>query len=339
MGNILTKNDIHKIALKTKGGSTLGGRQVWFDRDVLRLNYDNRGEYLGEYLSEDSILVVSGKGTFYTSNFDLSNHYDKDILVIEKFDSNKVWTVALWDAEQKFYYLKRFQLEASSKPQNFLGENPESRLLLMSDVDFPRFEVIMGGNDAYRETLIVDAEEFIGVKSYKAKGKRLTTFEVGTINEIEPLRFKPAEETKTPEVEDADEDNAVETEVEEIQNEVEIENIVEEIETEAKPAKKAEPKPRSEKKAEPEIIAEPEKIVPDVQNVKFIVNGIDVENPDSETSVETVGNLKSEKTNLITPKSKTPVSSKSKSKETETSDDAQDIYRTKEDEDGQLTLF
>ncbi len=190
MGNLLTKNEVQKITLKQKGGSTLGGRQVWFDRDVLRLNYDNRGEFLGEFLSEDTILVVSSKGTYYTSNFDLNNHYDKDILVIEKFDSNKVWTVALWDAEQKFYYLKRFQLEPSVKPQNFLGDNAESRLMLMSDIDYPRFEVVFGGNDAYREVLVVDAEEFIGVKSFKAKGKRLTTFEVETINELEPIRFK-----------------------------------------------------------------------------------------------------------------------------------------------------
>jgi len=190
MGNILTKNDIHKIALKQKGGSTLGGRQVWFDRDVLRLNYDNRGEYLGEFQSDESILVVSGKGDYYTSNFDLANHYDKDIMVIEKFDSNKVWSVVLYDAEQKFNYLKRFQLEPSQKPLNFLGESAGSRLLLISDVDFPRFEVVFGGNDAYRETLVVDAEEFIGIKSYKAKGKRLTTYEVEAINELEPLRFK-----------------------------------------------------------------------------------------------------------------------------------------------------
>jgi topoisomerase-4 subunit A len=190
MGNILTKNDIQKITLKQKGGSTLGGRKVWFDRDVLRLNYDNRGEFLGEFLSEDLILVVSAKGDYYTSNFDLNNHYEKDILVIEKFDSNKVWTVALWDAEQKFYYLKRFQFEPSQKVQNFLGENHESRLMLMTDVDFPRFEVIMGGNDAYREPLVIDGEEFISVKSFKAKGKRLTTFEVETINELDPVRLK-----------------------------------------------------------------------------------------------------------------------------------------------------
>ncbi len=189
MGNLLTKNDIQKIALKQKGGSTLGGRQVWFDRDVLRLNYDNRGEYLGEFLSDDLILLVSSKGEYYTSNFDLNNHYEKDIMVIEKFDSNKVWTVALWDAEQKFYYLKRFQFETSQKKQNFLGDNAESRLVLLSDIDYPRFEVVFGGNDAYREALIIDGEEFIGVKSFKAKGKRLTTFDVETINELEPLRF------------------------------------------------------------------------------------------------------------------------------------------------------
>ena len=193
MGNILTKNDVHKIALKQKGGSTLGGREVWFDRDVLRFNYDNRGEYLGEFQSDDLVLVVSTKGEYRTTNFDLSNHFEKDILIIEKFDSNKVWTVVLFDADQKFHYLKRFQLEASAKPASFLGENPESQLILISDVDFPRFEVVFGGADAYREALVVDAEEFISVKSYKAKGKRLTTFEVEVINELDPVRFKPAE--------------------------------------------------------------------------------------------------------------------------------------------------
>ena len=208
MGNILTKNDIHKIALKQKGGSTLGGRKVWFDRDVLRLNYDNRGEYLGEYQSDDLILVVSAKGEYYTSNFDLANHYNKDILVIEKFDPHKAWSVVLYDAEQKFNYLKRFQLEPSQKPLNFLGESADSRLLLISDVDYPRFEVVFGGNDAYRETLVVDAEEFIGIKSYKAKGKRLSTFEVETINELEPLRFNaPAPTPESDEGNGEDEDN------------------------------------------------------------------------------------------------------------------------------------
>ena len=343
MGNILTKNDIHKIALKTKGGSTLGGRQVWFDRDVLRLNYDNRGEYLGEYLSEDSILVISGKGTFYTSNFDLSNHYDKDILVIEKFDSNKVWSVALWDAEQKYYYLKRFQLEASSKPQNFLGENPESRLLLISDVDFPRFEVIMGGNDAYRETLIVDAEEFIGVKSYKAKGKRLTTFEVETINELEPIRFNPVNESNNPEAEELDEDNVSDNEevlsgIDAKIGETEPETVKEKIAEVNPPKSKLQPQPKVVIEVHAEEKTEPEIITSEAQKVTFIVNGMVIETREVELDAESTEIEKSKKT-VPKAKSISPKSSKLKPKKAETSGGNEDIYRTKEDEDGQLTLF
>lgn len=215
MGNILSKNDVHKITLKQKGGSTLGGRQVWFDRDVLRLNYDNRGEYLGEFQSEDLILVVTSKGDFFTTSFDLANHYEKDIMIIEKFDPHKVWSVALYDADQKFYYLKRFQLEASQKIQSFLGENPESKLQLISDADYPRFEVVFGGNDAYREAFVVDAEEFIGVKSFKAKGKRLTTFEVEAINELEPVRFRE-EEPETANADESDLNEDAETAVDEM---------------------------------------------------------------------------------------------------------------------------
>jgi topoisomerase IV subunit A len=194
MGNILTKADVHKITLKQKGGSTLGGRKVWFDPDVLRLNYDGRGDYLGEFQSDDQILIVSKSGEFYTSNFDLTNHYDKDILRIEKFDGNKVWTCALYDADQKFYYLKRFQLEPSSKKQSFLGENPNSKLILFTDTVYPRVSVVFGGAESYREALDLDAEEFIGVKSFKAKGKRVSTFHVEAIAELEPLRFPEPEE-------------------------------------------------------------------------------------------------------------------------------------------------
>lgn len=196
MGNILTKNDIFKIALKQKGGSTLGGRHVWFDRDVLRLNYDKRGDYLGEFQSEDLILILSSKGEYYTSNFDLANHYEKDILIIEKFDPDKIWSLVLFDADQQYYYLKRFQLEATQKTLSILGENPESRLMLISAADYPLFKVEFGGNDAYREALTIDAEEFISVKSFRAKGKRITTFEVGAITELEPVRFKAPEENQ-----------------------------------------------------------------------------------------------------------------------------------------------
>ncbi|GAB1416610.1 DNA gyrase/topoisomerase IV subunit A [Paludibacter sp.] len=196
-GNILTKNDIYKIALKHRGGSTLGGREVWFDRDVLRLNYDKRGEYLGEFHSEDQILIISSAGDYYMSSFELTNHYDKDILIIEKYHANKIWSLVLFDADQQYYYLKRFQLEPTQKPLSILGDNAESRLILLSDQDYPRFEVKFGEGDAHREELVVDAEEFIGVKSYKAKGKRLTTYNVEVITELEPIRFKEPVENYT----------------------------------------------------------------------------------------------------------------------------------------------
>ncbi len=194
MGNILTKAEVHKISLKQKGGSTLGGRKVWFDQDVLRLNYDGRGKFLGEFQSEDQILVVHDNGEFYTSNFDVTNHYEAGIIRIEKFDVNKNWTAVLFDADQQFMYLKRFTFESSAKKQNFLGDNPNSKLKILTDVVYPRILVTFGGRDSYREALEIDADEFIAVKGFKAKGKRLSTFEIGDIKELEPIRFPEPEE-------------------------------------------------------------------------------------------------------------------------------------------------
>ncbi|GAB6012332.1 DNA gyrase/topoisomerase IV subunit A [Viscerimonas tarda] len=187
MGNLLTKADIHKISLKQKGGSTLGGRRVWFDPDVLRINYDERGEYLGEFQSNDQILVINKKAEFYTTNFDLTNHYEADILRIEKFNANKNWTAILYDADQGYVYLKRFTLESSAKKQSFLGENPESELRLLTDTAYPRIKVVFGGHDNYRDAIEVDVEEFIAVKSFKAKGKRLSAYQVQDVEELEPL--------------------------------------------------------------------------------------------------------------------------------------------------------
>lgn len=210
MGNILTKAEVHKISLKQKGGSTLGGRKVWFDEDVLRLNYDERGKYLGEFQSDDHILVVNQNGEFYTSSFEITNHYEAGIIRIEKFDINKAWTAVLFDADQKFMYIKRFAFEASAKKQNFLGENPESKLILLTDVVFPRILVTFGGRDNYREALEIDAEEFIAIKGFKAKGKRLSTFEIGEIKELEPTRFPEPEEEEEKkfevQIDDDDED-------------------------------------------------------------------------------------------------------------------------------------
>ncbi len=196
MGNILTKNDILRITLKHKGGSTLGGRNVWFDRDVLRLNYDNRGEFLGEFQSDDQILVITKTGDYYTTNFDLTNHYDADTKIIEKYDGDKIWSVALFDAEQNFPYLKRFTLEPSLKRVNFLGDNSASTMLHISSEVYPRFEIIFGGKDAERDPITLDVDEFIGIKSCKAKGKRICTWEIASVNELEPTRYPEPVETE-----------------------------------------------------------------------------------------------------------------------------------------------
>ena len=208
MGNILTKNEILKITLKQRGLSTMGGRKVWFDKDILRLNYDEKGVFLGEFQPEDKLLVVNKKGEYYTTTFDESNHFEESVLIVEKFDQNKVWSVALYDADAEYKYLKRFVMEPSVKPVRFLGENPKSELILISDTYYPRFEVSFGGNDAHREPIVIDVEEFIGVKGIKAKGKRIHTWDIAAIKEIEPLRFPQEEETKMEEPEEeADDDN------------------------------------------------------------------------------------------------------------------------------------
>ena len=186
-GNIVTRNEVHRFSLKEKGTSTLGGREVWFDRDVLRLNYDGRGEYLGEFMGEDKILVITKSGEYYLSTFDATNHYDHvDILRIEKFRPNHIWTAILFDADQGFPYLKRFTFEPSAKPQRFIGDNPKSRLILLTDTPGARFTVTFGGADSHRDPLEIDSTEFVGVKSFKAKGKRLTSFTLAEVTETDP---------------------------------------------------------------------------------------------------------------------------------------------------------
>lgn len=191
MGNIFTKNDVLKITMKQKGGSTLGGRQVWYDADVNRLNYDGRGQLLGEFNSDDLILMITKRGTYQNLSFELTTHFADDVLRVEKFDAEKIWTVALYDADQKFPYLKRFPLEESKKEVSFLGENAHSRMLLIMDDYYARLQVTFAPNadGSVYEPMVVDADEFIGIKSLKAKGKRLTTNEIASIEPLEPLRF------------------------------------------------------------------------------------------------------------------------------------------------------
>lgn len=187
MGNILSRNDVHKITLKHEGVSTLGGRKIWFDPDVLRLNTDQRGDFLGEFMGDDRILVVSRPSTFHFTSFDLSNHYSDNISIIEKFDAEKVWSAVFYDADQEYWYLKRFTMEGNGKPTSFVGENPENKLLILTDEKYPRFEVLFGGKNEDRPNEIIEGEEFIGVKSYKARGKRLSIYEIADVKEIEPL--------------------------------------------------------------------------------------------------------------------------------------------------------
>ena len=197
LGNLVTKYQIDDVRLVEKGSSTLGGREVWFDRDVLRLNYDGRGESLGVFQGEDQVLIITKTGEFFTSSYSDSNHYDDNILLIEKFDPHKVWTLALNDASLGFPYLKRFTFEPSAKPQRFVGTDAASSIILLTDTYYPRLEVTFGGNDAVRPALEIDAEEFIAVKSFKAKGKRISTFTIDKITELEPLRFPPEPEPET----------------------------------------------------------------------------------------------------------------------------------------------
>ena len=155
---------------------------------MLRLNVDKRGEYIGNFDGDDQILVVTKSGDFYTTSFDLNNHYDDDLMLIEKFDAAKVWTAVLYDDEQKYHYIKRFTFEMVKNRTSYLIVGGASRVDLLTDTVYPRIKVTFGGGDSFREPIEVDAEEFIGLKSYKAKGKRLSNYEVGGVEELEPLR-------------------------------------------------------------------------------------------------------------------------------------------------------
>ncbi|MCR4602936.1 MAG: DNA gyrase/topoisomerase IV subunit A [Prevotella sp.] len=194
-GNLLTKKPVHRIALKSQGRSTLGGRKVWFDPDVNRLNYDEHGRLLGEFYDEDQILVILPNGEFYLTNSDANNHYEDQLLRIEKYNPDKVWTAILFDADNQGYpYLKRFQMEGAKRKQCFIGDNPLSRLVLLSDQAYPMIRLSYGGKDEGRPEEDIDGEQFVAVKSFKAKGKRLTTFEIESIVELEP-KFVPTEQT------------------------------------------------------------------------------------------------------------------------------------------------
>ena len=204
-GNVLTKYDVKSITLKQKGHSTLGGRKVWFDPDVLRLNYDGQGMYLGEFVEDDRILVITTTGDYYTTSFDLTAHFDQNIWRIEKFDRDKVWSLAMWNADLGYYYGKRFQLDAQLKSQNMLGENADSKMTILTDREEATFQLTFV--DETKATMEVVMSDFIEVKSPKAKGKRFATWEVAKIEDITPEPEPEPEEEVEGENEDTNEGN------------------------------------------------------------------------------------------------------------------------------------
>ena len=183
-GNVLTKYEVKSITLKQKGHSTLGGRKVWFDPDILRLNYDGQGVYLGEFTDDDRILVITNNGGYYLTNFDLTAHFDQNIWRIEKFDSEKVWSLAMWNADLGYYYGKRFQLDAQAKLQNMLGENSDSKMTILTDREEAVFKITFV--DETKLPIEVVMSEFIEAKSPKAKGKRFSTLDIAKIEDITP---------------------------------------------------------------------------------------------------------------------------------------------------------
>lgn len=214
-GNLLTRNPISRIQLKSLGVSTIGGKEIWFDEDIQRLNDQGRGISLGEFQQDDKILVVLKNGNYYTTSFDLSNRYQGDIIRIEKLDTETVWSVAYFDKESKFYYLKRFSFEVSdNKEQSFISEAPGSKMCDICCDTLPRLEVTFKGKNASREPEIIDVAEFIGKKGFKAKGRRVSTFDVAKVTFVEPF---PEPELSVEEPEDDtlelidDEDISVET--------------------------------------------------------------------------------------------------------------------------------
>ena len=193
-GNLVSKNAIQKIQLKSKGISTIGGKDIWFDEDIQRLNEDGRGLHLGQFNTGDHILVICKDGTYYTTSFDLSNRYQGDILKIEKLDTGKTYTALYYDKAVTSFYVKRFSFEVSDNTSvSFISEAKGSYLVEVSDDKHPQFEITFGGKHEHREAELVDAEEFIGKKGIQAKGKRVSAMDVKAVKFVEPLH-KPEDD-------------------------------------------------------------------------------------------------------------------------------------------------
>jgi topoisomerase-4 subunit A len=186
VGNLVTRYPINKIVLKEKGASTLGGQNIWYDEDVRRLNADGRGILLGEFKGDDKIVVWTAKNQYYITGYDIQQHFPDDTIRVERFVADRVYAVCYYDGEQKYYYMKRFQLEATDKTQFFLEECAPMRFVAMTDKTGATLNVEFGGQHAQRPMESIDVDEFIGIKSHRAKGKRITTYDVNKLTFVEP---------------------------------------------------------------------------------------------------------------------------------------------------------
>jgi len=206
-GNVVTKNAIQRITLKSKGVSTLSGKQIWLDEDIYRLNDAGRGRYLGEFSDGDLILVVCKDGTYYTTSFDLSTHFQGDMMRVEKFDPEQTFSVLYYDGPAKAYYIKRFSFEPNSGiAVSFIADGKGSKLVEISEDEYPQVQVVFGGKNAGKEPELIDVEQFIGKKGFRAKGKKVSSLDVKGVSFAEPLvKEKPAEEPEEPEPEEPEE--------------------------------------------------------------------------------------------------------------------------------------
>ena len=200
-GNLVSKNSIQKIVMKSKGVSTIGGKDIWYDADVQRLNEDGRGIHLGEFSGEDRVLAIFKDGTYYTTNYETVNKYQGEVLRIEKLDIGKTWTALYWDAGAKAFYIKRFSFaESNNSPVSFIAEGRNSYLVDIADDLHPQVLVTFGGKYAHREPEIIDAEEYIAKKGLTAKGKKCHAYDLSKVEFTEPLH-KPEDDVEPQEEE------------------------------------------------------------------------------------------------------------------------------------------
>ena len=191
VGLLVTKAEVHSVTLLSKGFSTLGGRDVWFDRDIFRINYNEQGEYLGAFHARDRILIILSNGECYTSDFNDNIHIEENLLRIEKHQPKKLWTAVYYDAEQKHHYIKRFSIEEEQKRELILGENPKNELLLLTDTYYPRLLIGKKEKDGEVRTTEIDVEEFALVKSIRARGKRIAPYPIDQVEELAPAKPSP----------------------------------------------------------------------------------------------------------------------------------------------------